>query len=158
MNVRYDHLVGRPFKAGTSDFLSLVREFYQDNFGIAVADYARPVGWSADELDLVRLFYEREGFQMITDWKPKELRPGDALCMAVGSSNPNHIAIYVGDNMMVHHLAGRMSSADPYRDFWRNSVCFVLRHPGVPDLTPVYPDVTIEELLRARFNLEAQED
>jgi cell wall-associated NlpC family hydrolase len=149
-DLKYDHLVGNPMIFGTQDCLSLFRNFYDVNFGIKIRNYARPEGWSSDKLDLMRLCYEREGFEMITDWKPKTLRPADVLCMAIGESNPNHFSINIGDGDILHHLYGRLSSKEEFRDFWRNSTCYVLRHPDVPDMRPVYPDVTIAELLNAR--------
>jgi cell wall-associated NlpC family hydrolase len=155
MTVLYEHLVGRPFVWGVTDCFTLFRDFYFDNFGIVIRDYARPNDWSSDKLDLMRLCYQREGFDMMTDWKPKDLRPGDVLCVTIGESNPNHFAIYAGDNMIVHHLYGRISSADIFRDFWRNMTGYVLRHPDAPDLSPVYPDTTIGELLRARHHVQA---
>lgn len=150
MTLKYEHLIGLPFIWGTSDCLSLFRAFYRENFGIEITNYARPSDWSSDQLDLMKLCYEREGFEMISDWRPKELRPGDVLCMAVGERNANHFAIYLGDDNIIHHLYGRASSMEVFRDFWRNNICFILRHPDVPDLRPVYPDVDLVSLLNAR--------
>lgn len=150
MTLEYEHLIDRPFLWGTSDCLSLFRDFYKINFGIEITNYARPTNWSSDKLDLMRLCYEREGFDMITSWKPKDLRPGDVLCMAIGESNANHFAIYLGDDELLHHLYGRFSSKEVFRDFWRNSICYILRHPDVPDLRPVYPDIDLLEILNAR--------
>jgi len=148
----YEHLVDRPFVFGAQDCLSLFRDFYKTNFNIDIRNYARPQNWSSDQLDLMRLCYEREGFDMVTDWKLKDLRPADVLCMAIGESNPNHFSIYLGDGEIVHHLAGRNSSKETFRDFWRSSTCYLLRHPDVPDLRPVYPDVDIRSLIDARNN------
>lgn len=153
MTLKYDHLLGRPFRV-VGDCLALFRDFYRDNFDIHITDYACPHDWSSDKVDLMRLCYEREGFDMITDWKIKDLRPGDVLCVAVGEENPNHFAIYVGDDTIIHHLYGKMSRSEPMRDFWRNHTCFILRHPAVPDLRPVYPDVDLGSLIDARNNPE----
>lgn len=152
MTLQYDHLVDQDFVFGTHDCLSLFRDFYKTNFNIHIRNYARPQNWSSDKLDLMRLCYEREGFDLISDWKLKDLRPGDVLCMAIGESNPNHFAIYIGEGEMIHHLAGRRSSKETLRDFWRSSTCYILRHPDVPDLRPVYPDVDLRSLIDARNN------
>lgn len=138
---------------GVDDCFSLARSFYIDNFGITVPDYARPTDWVAGRLDLPRLLYERNNFAMITDWRPQDLRPGDVLMMSVNDTAANHIAIYVGDNNIIHHLYGRQSCEETFRGFWRSSVCYLLRHPDVPDLRPVLPDTDIGSLLRARYNL-----
>lgn len=156
MNLKYEHLLHRPFTGvGRDDCLKLFRDFYRDNFSIEIRDYARPHDWSSDKLDLMRMCYEREGFDQITEWRVKDLRPADVLCVAVGEANPNHFAIFVGEDTIVHHLYGKMSRAEPFRGFWRTHTCFILRHPDVPDLRPVYPDVDILELIHARNNPEA---
>jgi cell wall-associated NlpC family hydrolase len=148
--VKYEHLLHRPFLLGVRDCFALARAFFKDNFDIELTNVARPKDWDPNTLDLLRIFHEDEGFEMIVDWKIKDIRPADVFCMNVGSTNPSHIAIYVGDGNMIHHLVNRPSSMDPFRDFWRSSTAFILRHKDVPDLTVVYPDVTIEELLNAR--------
>jgi cell wall-associated NlpC family hydrolase len=155
-DLKYEHLLDRPFSWGSSDCLSLFRDFYRDNFGINITNYARPSDWSSDQLDLMRLCYEREGFELISDWKLKDLRPADVLCMAIGERNANHFAINLGNDQLVHHLYGRRSTLETFRGFYRNSICYILRHPDVPDLTPVYPDVDIRTLLDARNALQPQ--
>jgi len=151
----YDNLLDRPFVWGVSDCLTLLRDFFQQNFGIEITDYARPTNWSSDQLDLISICYEREGFEMITDWTAKDLRPADVLCLAINESKPNHFAIFVGDNLMIHHLYGRNSAAVTYRDYWRSATCYLLRHPDVPNLQPVLPDIDIGSLLRARHPVQA---
>lgn len=149
-DLKYQHFAGRLFVWGVADCLALVQDFYRENFGIPIRDYARPTHWSSDKIDLMRMIYPREGFDIITDWKPAQLRPGDVLAIMLNESNPNHLAVYVGDDTIVHHLYGRMSNVEPLRGFWRNQASFILRHPDVPDLTPVYPDVDIRSILSAR--------
>ena len=149
-DLKYEHLLGKPHVWGSTDCLSLFRDFYAENFGIHITNYARPSNWSSEKIDLMRLCYEREGFNMISDWKLKDLRPADVLCMAIGERNANHFALYLGDDRLIHHLYGRFSSEEVFRDFYRNTTCYLLRHPDVPDLRPVYPDVDIASLIRAR--------
>ena len=149
-DLRYEHLLGRQFEAGAVDCFDLARQFYIDNFGIEVPDFARPHDWSADERDLLRLLHEKAGFEMVTHWRPQDLRPGDVLCLCIGEANPNHVAVITGDGNILHHLRGRLSQAEPWADFWRRHVAFVLRHPKVPDLRPVLPEIDLAEMLDAR--------
>lgn len=153
--LRYEPLIGRDFLWGVRDCYALLCDLYLENFGIALTDFARPSDWSSDSESLIRNLYELDGFEMMANWKPKDLRPADVLCMAIGESEPNHIAIYVGDNKIIHHLYGRRSSEEPFRDFFRVTTCFALRHPDVPDLRPVLPDTDIGSLLRERYQVEA---
>lgn len=148
--LKYQHLVGRTFLYGVRDCYDHLSQIYWDSFGIKLTNYARPQDWVADTANLITNLYERDGFQMITDWKDDDLRPGDVLCTAIGSSNPNHLVVYAGDNKVTHHLYGRLSCEETYRGFHRNSTCFVLRHRDVPDLRPVLPQSTLGDLLRAR--------
>lgn len=156
MNFKYDHLIGRPFNGiGRNDCFRLVIDFYDENFAIRLRNYARPSDWNSNKLDLIRMMYEREGFEMITDWKVKDLHPGDILAMASSEGNADHLSIFLGDDKILHHLYGRLSREESFHGFWRDKVMYVLRHPDVPDLRPVYPDVDIKELLRARNSIKA---
>lgn len=151
MTLKYTHLTGRPFTGiGKQDCFDLVAHFFRDNFGIEIPNYARPHDWSSDKLDLIGQLGPLAGFERIEEWKPKDLRPGDLLCIAIGEAKPNHLAIYVGDDTILHHLYGRMSDAAPFRDIWRTRTAYIYRHPEVPDLRPVYPDVDLKDILSAR--------
>lgn len=150
-NFEYDYLEGRYFDWGRKDCLALFRDLYRDQFGIEITDYARPTNWNSEMIDLIRACYEREGFDMIPrdQMKAKDLRIGDVACIAVGSGVANHFAVFVGDNKIVHHKANTFSNSELFRDFWKGSTAFYLRHPDVPDMTPVRPDVDLGELVRA---------
>lgn len=151
--MNYEHLTGLMPNLGVQDCFTMVRAVYAENFGISITDYARPKDWDSDELDLIGLLYAREGFEKIVDWKPQSLQPGDLLALAIGARNPNHFAVFVGDNHILHHPSGRLSVVEPFREFWSKLTCFVLRHPDVPDTRPILPSTTIEELLRARYQV-----
>jgi cell wall-associated NlpC family hydrolase len=157
MTFEYAELIGRPFVMGSSDCIGLVTDFYKENFDISITNYARPKDWDADRIDIIGLTYEREGFDKVMDWTLKNLKPGDLLAMAVGSSVANHLAVYVGNNTIVHHLAYSMSREETLRDFWRKSTCYVLRHKDVHTEEVVKPTVTIAELMDARYNLITEE-
>lgn len=152
MTIQFDQLLGRPYVPGVCHCFKLVRDFYALNFGIEIGDYAIPMDWNANELNLIEMIHEREGFEKVADWSLKTLRPGDVLAVAVRSRNPNHFCIYVGGNEILHHPLDELSRVETLRDFWRMATCYVLRHPQVPDLTEPLPSTSIEELLRARYS------
>lgn len=147
----YEQYEGRPFVWGSSDCQALFIDLYREQFGIEVTNYARPTNWDADKIDLIRACYDREGFEMIPreSMRPKDLRPGDVACVAIGASRANHFAVYVGDNKIVHHKANCFSSSELFRDFWKHRTSYYLRHPKVPDMRPQYPDVDIRDLIGA---------
>jgi cell wall-associated NlpC family hydrolase len=148
--MKYEHLVGRQFMLGTYDCFRMVQDIYKDNFGIIIKNYARPNNWDADRLDIIGPSYAQEGFELVPDWTLKTLRPGDVLAMAVGTSNPNHLAVNLGGNLIIHHKIGALSNTEVLREFWRDSTCYVGRHPDVPDLTPKGETVTLQEILDVR--------
>jgi len=151
-DLKYDNLLGFPWEMNERDCFTLVREFYEQNFGIQIQNIARPNDWNSDTLDLIGRLYATNGFFKVTDmWD--DLRPADILACSVQSGNPNHLAIYIGNNELLHHRLGVNSSVETLRPFWRMTTGYILRHPDVPDLRPVLPDVNLEDLLRARFRL-----
>lgn len=153
MELRFGHLLGRPYEPGREHCYSLVRDFFRDNFGLELTNYAVPHDWDSDVLDLIGLIHEREGFEKVHDWTLINLRPADVLCVAVQSGHPNHFMINVGSNQLLHHPLMKASTVDPMRSFWRMATCYVLRHPSVPDLTPVKEPVSIKELVDARYRV-----
>lgn len=151
--LQYENLLGKEWIINKQDCFTLGRDFYKQNFDIDVPDFARPQHWNADRLDLIKLSFAAANFTLISEpWD--DLRPADVLALAIGSSNANHLAIYVGDNDLIHHRWGVNSCKELLRPFWRMSTLYVLRHPDVPDLRPVLPEVSLEELIRARFTRE----
>lgn len=157
MTLKYKHLEGRAFIWGEQDCFALIRDFYADNFGIVLTNYARPIDWQAGRDDLITNLYAREGFESFNRPKWGEVRPGDLLAMAIGDRRPNHLGVYVGDNLVLHHLRGQLSKTELLRGFHRNSTLLLLRHPQVPDLRPVRQDVQMEDLLRGIYTLAPQE-
>ena len=150
MTLIYDNLVGIPFDLGKQDCIQTVIDFYKQNFDITIPAFARPSDWESDKLDLIGMLYPKLGFKKLDDWK---LQPGDLLATAIGSSKPNHLVIYLGDNQILHHKINSASEVETFRPLWKMVTCYVLRHPDVPDLTPVFPDVTIEDILKSRYKL-----
>jgi cell wall-associated NlpC family hydrolase len=76
--------------------------------------------------------------------------------VAIRASNPNHFAVYVGENKLIHHPLLQLSREEPWRDFWRMTTCYVLRHPAVPVLTSALPETTIKDLVSARYSPQAE--
>ena len=151
MKLKYENLLNKPFEPNEEDCFTMVMDFYDQNFGIKIPNFARPNNWNADELDLIKMMYPKAGFK-IADDDFNELRPADVLAISVSSTNANHLAVYIGDNEIIHHTFGTNSTKETLRPFWRMSTLYILRHPDVPDLRPELPTTSLEEILRARFN------
>tara|TARA_Y100001001_G_scaffold163884_1_gene194229 strand:+ start:8704 stop:9183 length:480 start_codon:yes stop_codon:yes gene_type:complete len=150
MKLEYEDLLGRKFDLGRQDCATLTQEFYLNNFGIKISNYARPTDWDSKTLDIIGMSYEREGFFKVVNWET-DLHPADVLCMAIGSSVANHYAVYLGGNEIIHHMLNGRSVKEPLRGYYRNATRYVLRHPDLVSLKEApLPTTTVEELLNER--------
>jgi len=119
-------LVGRHFFHGTLDCYTLVRDYYKREHGIEIPDFPREDSWWNKGQNLYRENFIKAGFRELKEGE--EVRPGDAFLMTMQSTVENHAAIYIGDNMILHHYWGRLSSRDPYLGYWRENTTVTLRH------------------------------
>ena len=126
----YQHLIGRPFKYGTTDCYDLLRCFYRDVFEIELPNFARPNDFWNQGIDLYSRLYHKAGFRPI-DVHPSEYQFGDVFLMAVRSPVSNHVGVLVENGELLHHLWGQRSSLTPYRGIWRNTTTGVFRHKDV---------------------------
>jgi len=123
-------LVGRPFSHGVLDCYSLVRDWYGQEWGLALPDFARRDEWWNDgHTDLYTDHLAEYGFHQV---KLAEIQRGDLLLMQVRSRNlvPNHAGIWLGDGNMLHHMHGRLSSRDVFGGYWQECLRLVARPPA----------------------------
>ena len=117
--------VGREFVFGLVDCYSLCRDWYGREWGLNLSDYQRrDKFWERGE-NLYLDNFANEGFHPIP---LEELQYGDAILMQIDSNLPNHAAIYLGDQMVLHHVQGRLSSRDLYGSYYVKSTAKALRH------------------------------
>lgn len=120
---------GRKFIYGLSDCLSLVTEFYSRELGINLGNgYRKYWDWWQDiehENDFINGILE-EGFEKVTT-----LEKNDIIIMQVGAKVPNHLAVYLGDSIILHHPSiGNLSRQEVYGFYWRNNTVAYLRYRG----------------------------
>jgi len=108
-------LKGRPWCWGVTDCWSLVRDFYEEELGITLRDWERPI--TPEEFLENPIFEEctkAAGFYLL---KPDEkLENGDVLLMSIMGKGLNHAAIFL-DGEVLHHLADRLSCQEPYSEW-----------------------------------------
>ena len=93
--------------------------------GITLSQYERDDNWWDNGQDLYSLERLRaEGFELI-DGEP---RRGDMILMQVRSPVPNHAGVYLGDDLMLHHLYGRLSEKAVYGGMWAERTRYIVRH------------------------------
>lgn len=130
MTLKYDHIVGRKFIYGKQDCYALLRDFYSENFGIILPNYARPNNFWKFNLNMYMDRYLKNGFDVL-HCHPSEYRPGDVFLMAIESEVANHVGVLVENGQILHHLWNRPAVVEPYRTLLRNTTVGVVRHKDV---------------------------
>ena len=117
--------VGRAFSHGVVDCYSLCRDWYKRELGVELRNYPRRDRWWENGQNLYLDNFEKEGFHRIP---MAQLQKGDLLLMQLSSPVPNHAAIYIGDQQVLHHVQGRLSSRDVLGEYYLKNVACALRH------------------------------
>lgn len=122
-------LVGRPWVWGITDCWTLARDWYAAH-GLALRDFDRPTTPEAfEDAPLFDQSWQVAGFRELQE--DESLEPGDFVLMAIKSSGLNHCGVYVGDQLLLHHLRGRLSSRDIYGGWLQKVTGRRLRHPDL---------------------------
>ena len=150
-NFKYEHLEGKNFNLGVQDCFTVVHQFFYDNFGIEMENFARPNDWDAEKDNLIEHCWPKSGFEKLDvdeHWPP---RPGDIMVCNVGGSVPNHLVIYLGKNTILHHKVGMLSGSELMRPAWKRYTSFLLRHPDVPNVLEEKPTLDLMEVYREKL-------
>lgn len=124
-------LAGRRWVLGHADCWSLIMDYYRMEHGIAVKDYSVDREWWVDgKENLYDDNWQDEGFVEID---ASSMQPGDMIMMRVQAPVTNHAAIYLGDNIMVHHMFGNLSARVPYGKYYRDRTVRVVRRKELVD-------------------------
>ncbi len=120
---------GREFIFGVLDCFTLIRDYYNKELNINIKDYERRDNfWKRGE-NLYLDNFEKEGFISIKDIdKPQK---HDVFLLNIGSNISNHGAIYLDNDIILHHLYGRLSEKTVYGGYWRKHTTYLLRHKSL---------------------------
>ncbi len=124
-------LIGRPFVYGIFDCYSLFRDHYKQKLNLEIPDFDHEeLEWWKHGKNLFLEHLEETGFQRVSD-----LQAHDAILCTMDSPAevPNHIAVYLGDNMMLHHVQDRLSTEQPYiigHGYYSRMTYGFYRHPS----------------------------
>tara|TARA_R100000388_G_scaffold36736_1_gene28591 strand:- start:1090 stop:1806 length:717 start_codon:yes stop_codon:yes gene_type:complete len=117
--------VGRKFQFGIIDCYSLVRDYFKKELNLQLRDYYRCDNFWEKGQSLYEDNFMKEGFVKIP---VDEIRKHDLLFMHLAANLPNHAAIYVGDQQVLHHVQGRLSSRDILGEYYMKNIAFAARH------------------------------
>jgi proteasome lid subunit RPN8/RPN11 len=115
-------LLGREFKHGEIDCLTLVRDAYMLT-GINLPNYERQDDWWHNGQNLYLELLPKNEFEQVDD-----VQEGDIVLVCLGSTTPNHAAVYIGNQFILHHCPNRLSKRDLYDGFWLKYTHSIWRH------------------------------
>lgn len=122
-------LEGRHFCHGTDwDCYGLVRDYYRERLAIELNRYDHDSWWWEEGKNFYLDNYEAEGFYKVEDGT---IEKHDLILMQIRSKVINHAAIYVGDNLILHHMFGKLSKKDVYGGYWAEKTIMILRHKNL---------------------------
>ena len=125
-----DDYLERPYIYGVKDCFTLVRDYYKNEFGIAIdfraKGYPELTEWMFQGINMLVDSYRSAGFVEMVDAEPII---GDLFLIKMSPDITDHIAVYIGDDRIMHHCEGRLSTTDVYGGgFWQKHTTHTLRH------------------------------
>lgn len=145
----FSNLLGLEYVAGKQDCYSIVRQYYDQNLGVKLRNYARPDRfWEDANLDLYQMF-SLEGAYAVHD---NSIEIGDVILVSLLTPFAAHALIVVGDNQVLHHPPGQLSCLDSLRPRWMNRALATIRHPGAKLKEPPKQEVLhLHEVIDAQL-------
>ncbi|MGZ8172576.1 MAG: C40 family peptidase [Methylobacter sp.] len=120
--------VGRPYIYGIRDCFTLARDYYRRELAIDI-DFRAPgypeiTNWQEQGLNLLADGYKEAGFKKLID---QEAQIGDLFLIQM-SAVADHVAIYIGNDTILHHCLDRLSTTDIYGGgYWQKHTVAHLR-------------------------------
>lgn len=119
-------LLGREWVWGIQDCWSLAHQWYEESWFLSLRDWPRPILQSDFNNDpMFDRCWKDTGFVEVDR---NSIQFGDLLLISLHNPGLNHCAVYVGDQLILHHVQGRLSSRDVYGGYYHKNTGRVLRH------------------------------
>jgi proteasome lid subunit RPN8/RPN11 len=124
-------LAGRQWVLGHADCWTLVMDYFQQTHGITLGNWSVDYEWWVEGKESrYDDNWQGEGFIEVD---PASMKPGDVIMMRVQAPVTNHAAVYLGDNIMLHHGFGNLSARAPYGKYYRDRTVRIVRHKDLFD-------------------------
>ncbi|ADU71562.1 C40 family peptidase [Pantoea sp. At-9b] len=119
-------LAGRRWVLGHADCWTLVRDYFRQEHSISLNNWSVDYEWWVDgKENRYDDNWQAEGF---TEVDATAMKPGDVIMMRVQAPVTNHAAVYLGNNIMLHHAFGNLSTRVPYGKYYRDRTVRIVRH------------------------------
>ncbi|MCE5333370.1 MAG: C40 family peptidase [Desulfobacteraceae bacterium] len=119
-------LVGRQFRMGVFDCYGLVRDWYRQERSTTLPLFPRDPDWWTNGEDMIADNFRTAGFVEV----PEVAKVGDVVVGKILARVENHCAVYIGDGLILHHLAGRLSRREALGP-WMRYKTRVFRHENL---------------------------
>ena len=120
-------LIARSFIWGVHDCWSIISDWYLETKNIKLKEWKRPK--TLKEFSKNPLF---EKGLPITGFKKQptldDIKFGDVLLFKTVTGNLDHVAVYIGDNMILNHNVRRLSCREPFDLGYQQSLRGVYRY------------------------------
>ncbi len=122
---KYHKYVGKIFEMGIEDCFSLVKRFYKNELKINISDYERGENWTSEPESPLDSRHKTEGFSKVDSLKEYDLIMFKSLNR---KSFSGHVAVYLGDDLMLHNQRTSFSKVEEYSDAYKRLTNYALRH------------------------------
>ena len=121
----YSKLIGRDYVYGKQDCFEAFRDWFLTHGVIMPARK----NWLDNDQETNYNYMENE----VLDWPVEQvnnLKYGDILLLSVSSKKPNHLAIYLDNDIIFHHAVNRLSCRENMYPYWAENIYGIYRYKG----------------------------
>ena len=121
----YNKLIGREYVFGEQDCFEAARDWFITHNIIMPPRK----NWLDNDQDTNYNYMENE----VMEWpveQVQDLKYGDILLLSVFSKKPNHIAIYLDNDIIFHHAVNRLSCRENMYPYWAENIYGIYRFKG----------------------------
>lgn len=119
-------LYGNQFIWGVTDCYSFVRNYYRIEHSIILPDFYRKDNFWKDGEEIYLNNFTYAGF--VEGIAFEDIRVGDVILFKIGSLVTTHAAVYLGNNLIGHHLKGRLSTKEAITDSYKKRITKIIRY------------------------------